>query len=113
MRVLAAVVLGYFLVVGKAGPELGTGGPAPKLSEGMTSPAVAELDRVLGLAMADTPAAFDAALAVEPGNPTALFGRGVARRRSGESAGREDMNQARDFDGHIGEAFDEWGVETF
>jgi tetratricopeptide (TPR) repeat protein len=57
--------------------------------------------------------AFDAALAVEPGNPTALFGRGVARRRSGEGAGREDMNQARDFDRHIGEAFDDWGVETF
>ncbi|HYD74308.1 MAG TPA: tetratricopeptide repeat protein [Candidatus Binatia bacterium] len=57
--------------------------------------------------------AFEAALQVEPGNPTALFGRGVARRRSGEGAGREDMNQARDFDSHIGEAFDEWGVETF
>lgn len=57
--------------------------------------------------------AFEAALAVEPGNPTALFGRGVARRRSGEGAGREDMNQARDFDGHIGEAFDDWGVETY
>lgn len=57
--------------------------------------------------------AFEAALAVEPGNPTALFGRGVARRRSGDSTGREDMNQARDFDRHIGEAFDDWGVETF
>jgi tetratricopeptide (TPR) repeat protein len=57
--------------------------------------------------------AFEAALAVEPGNPTALFGRGVARRRSGDGEGREDMNQARDFDRHIGEAFDEWGVETF
>jgi len=57
--------------------------------------------------------AFDAALAVEPGNPTALFGRGVARRRSGDNDGREDMNQARDFDRHIGEAFDGWGVETY
>jgi tetratricopeptide (TPR) repeat protein len=57
--------------------------------------------------------AFDAALAVEPGNPAALFGRGVARRRGGDRDGREDMNQARDFDGHIGEAFDDWGVETF
>jgi tetratricopeptide (TPR) repeat protein len=57
--------------------------------------------------------AFEAALAIEPGNPTALFGRGVARRRSGDSEGREDMNQARDFDRHIGEAFDEWGVETY
>lgn len=57
--------------------------------------------------------AFEAALQVEPGNPTALFGRGVARRRSGDGQGREDMNQARDFDRHIGQAFDEWGVETY
>lgn len=57
--------------------------------------------------------AFEAALQVEPGNPTALFGRGVARRRGGDGAGREDMNQARDFNRHIGEAFDEWGVATF
>jgi tetratricopeptide (TPR) repeat protein len=62
---------------------------------------------------ANARSAFEAALAVEPGNPTALFGRGVARRRSGDNDGREDMNQARDFDRHIGEAFDEWGVETF
>lgn len=57
--------------------------------------------------------AFDAALDVAPGNPTALFGRGVARRRSGDNAGRSDMNQARDFDRHIGETFDAWGVETY
>jgi hypothetical protein len=58
MRVLAAVVLGYFLVVGKAGSELG--GPiAPKLDEGMTGPAVAELDRALGIALSEQPPAFD------------------------------------------------------
>jgi len=57
--------------------------------------------------------AFEAALELEPGNPIALFGRGVARRRSGDDQGREDMNQARDFDAHIGEAFDDWGVETY
>lgn len=56
---------------------------------------------------------FEAALAVESGNPTALFGRGIARRRSGENAGREDMNLARDFDRHIGEEFDQMGVETY
>ena len=56
---------------------------------------------------------FEAALALEPGNPTALFGRGVARRRGGDRDGREDMNQARDFDRHIGEAFDDWGVRTY
>lgn len=58
-------------------------------------------------------ASFDAAIEVEPGNPVALFGRGVARRRSGDGDGREDMNQARDFDRHIGEQFDEWGVRTY
>ena len=62
---------------------------------------------------ANARASFDAVLAVEPGNPLALFGRGVARRRSGDNAGREDMNLARDFDGHIGEQFDDMGVETF
>lgn len=58
-------------------------------------------------------ASFQAALEVAPGNPTALFGRGVARRRGGDNDGREDMNQARDFDRHIGEAFDDWGVRTY
>jgi tetratricopeptide (TPR) repeat protein len=56
---------------------------------------------------------FEAVLAIESGNPIALFGRGVARRRSGDRDGTEDMNLARDFDGHIGEQFDEMGVETF
>jgi hypothetical protein len=62
MRVLAAVVLGYFLVVGKAGSGLGAKDVVPKLDEGMTQAAVAELDRALGLAMADEPIAYDAAL---------------------------------------------------
>jgi tetratricopeptide (TPR) repeat protein len=61
---------------------------------------------------AEARASFDAALAVESGNPIALFGRGVARRRSGDNQGREDMNLARDFDGHIGEQFDDMGVNT-
>lgn len=56
---------------------------------------------------------FETALSVEPGNPTALFGRGVARRRGGDNDGRDDMDRARDFDRHIGEAFDEMGVRTF
>ena len=56
---------------------------------------------------------YDAVLALESGNPTALFGRGIARRRAGDPAGREDMNLARDFDRHIGERFDDMGVETF
>jgi hypothetical protein len=61
MRVIAAVVLGYFLVVGKAGAELGAGPTAPKLDEGMTGPAVAELDRALGLTLKDD-LPFDEAL---------------------------------------------------
>ncbi len=62
---------------------------------------------------ANAQASFDAVLSVERGNPVALFGRGVARRRSGDNDGHEDMNLARDFDRHIGEQFDDMGVETF
>lgn len=62
---------------------------------------------------ADGRASFEAVLAIESGNPIALFGRGVARRRSGDRQGTEDMNLARDFDGHIGEQFDDMGVETY
>ncbi len=61
----------------------------------------------------DAKASFDAALAVESGNPIALFGRGVARRRGGDRDGTEDMNQARDFDGNIGQQFDRLGVRTY
>lgn len=58
-------------------------------------------------------ASFEAALAREPANPVALFGRGVARRRGGDDEGRDDMNRARDFDRHIGATFDDWGVDTY
>jgi hypothetical protein len=37
----------------------------------------------------------------------------VARRRGGDGAGLTDMNQARDFDHHIGERFDQLGVATY
>lgn len=62
---------------------------------------------------ANAKTSFEAALVVESGNPIALFGRGVARRRSGDNAGTEDMNQARDFDRNIGQQFDELGVRTY
>lgn len=62
---------------------------------------------------ANARASFERVLEVEPGNPTALFGRGIARRRSGEDAGREDMNLARDFDRHIGETYRDLGVQTY
>ncbi|MBS0384673.1 MAG: tetratricopeptide repeat protein [Proteobacteria bacterium] len=61
----------------------------------------------------DAKQAFDVALAVRPGDPMALFGRGVARRRSGDGPGITDMDQARDFDHHIGERFDQLGVATY
>ncbi|MGD9980932.1 MAG: tetratricopeptide repeat protein [Hyphomonadaceae bacterium] len=61
----------------------------------------------------DARASFEAVLAIESGNPIALFGRGVARRRSGDRDGTEDMNLARDFDRRIGEQFDDLGVETY
>src|SRR5262249_25205056 len=41
----------------------------------------------------DAKTAFDAALQVQPGNPIALFGRGVARRRGGDGEGSKDMYQ--------------------
>jgi tetratricopeptide (TPR) repeat protein len=56
---------------------------------------------------------FEAVLAEQSGNPVALFGRGIARRRSGDGQGTADMNLARDFDRHIGRTFDDWGVETY
>lgn len=62
---------------------------------------------------ADAKTSFDAALAVESGNPIALFGRGVARRRGGDNSGTEDMNQARDFESNIGAQFDDLGVRTY
>jgi tetratricopeptide (TPR) repeat protein len=58
-------------------------------------------------------AAFETAIAIRPGDPLALFGRGVARRRGGDGAGLTDMNEARDFDHHIGERFDQLGVATY
>ena len=57
--------------------------------------------------------AFDVAVDLRPGDPLALFGRGVARRRGGDGAGLTDMNQARDFDHHVGERFDGLGVATY
>ncbi|MBY0564763.1 MAG: tetratricopeptide repeat protein [Hyphomonadaceae bacterium] len=58
-------------------------------------------------------ASYEKALEVEPGNPNALFGRGVARRRGGDRQGTQDMNQARDFEPNIGRAFEELGVQTY
>jgi hypothetical protein len=47
MRVLAAIALGYFLVVGKLGGQA----PTPPLAAGLMEPARAELDRTLSVSL--------------------------------------------------------------
>lgn len=57
MRILAALVLGYYMVVGRVGAELGTSGSdVPALPTGMTSAARGELDRAVGIALTDSAA---------------------------------------------------------
>ena len=62
---------------------------------------------------ASAKAAFEEALEAEPGNPVALFGRGVARRRGGDGRGSEDMFQATEFNAHVRELYLSLGVETY
>lgn len=62
---------------------------------------------------AEALASFTAALAVEPGNPEALFGHGIARMRTGDSQGSRDMNRAREFSEHIGQRYEQLGVNTW
>jgi hypothetical protein len=57
MRVLAAIALGYFLVVGKLGGQ----GSQEQLDSGLMDPARVELDRTLSTAF-DEPRNFEAAL---------------------------------------------------
>lgn len=57
MRVLAAIALGYFLVVGKLGGQ----GTQEQLGAGLMDPARVELDRTLSVAF-DEPRDFEAAL---------------------------------------------------
>jgi hypothetical protein len=52
MRILAALVLGYYMVVGRVGAEIGAvSSNAPTLPTGMTAAARGELDRAVGLAL--------------------------------------------------------------
>ncbi len=60
----------------------------------------------------DALASFSAALQIEPGNPEALFGHGVARMRTGDGQGAQDMNRARGFSEHIGQRYADLGVNT-
>ena len=61
----------------------------------------------------DAKTAFDTALSAEPGNPIALFGRGVARRRGGDGEGSRDIYQAISFNSHVRELYLSLGVETY
>jgi hypothetical protein len=63
MRILAALVLGYFFVVGKVGAELGADPAKPEaLHSGLTSAARGDLDHALGLSLTEPAVPFDAAL---------------------------------------------------
>lgn len=61
----------------------------------------------------DALVSFSAALQVEPGNPEALFGHGIARMRTGDAQGSRDMNRARDFSSHVGQRYEQLGVGTW
>ena len=63
MRILAALVLGYFFVVGKVGAGLGADPAKPEaLQAGLTTAARSNLDHALSLSLVEPPAPFDAAL---------------------------------------------------
>ncbi|HEX2672402.1 MAG TPA: hypothetical protein VHM25_16085 [Polyangiaceae bacterium] len=63
MRILAALVLGYFFVVGKVGAGLGADPAKPEaLQAGLTTAARSDLDHALSLSLVEPPTPFDAAL---------------------------------------------------
>jgi hypothetical protein len=63
MRILAALVLGYFFVVGKVGAELGADPAKPEaLHAGLARAARGDLDQALSLSLTEPAAAFDASL---------------------------------------------------
>ena len=63
MRILAALVLGYFFVAGKIGAGLGADPAKPEaLQAGLTSAARSDLDHALSLSLTEPVATFDAAL---------------------------------------------------
>src|SRR6478752_985094 len=63
MRILAALVLGYFFVVGKVGAGLGADPAKPEvLQSGLTTAARSNLDHALSLSLVEPAAPFDAVL---------------------------------------------------
>jgi Flp pilus assembly protein TadD len=56
--------------------------------------------------------AYEAAVAIEPGNAEALYGRGVARIRSGQRReGHDDIDQAQRFNSRADAPFRALDVE--
>ena len=82
MRILAALVLGYFFVVGKVGAGLGADPAKPEaLHPGLTSAARSNLDEALSLSLTEPVAAFDATLdtpkrSVAPGSRVVAISAG-------------------------------------
>jgi hypothetical protein len=62
MKILAAIVLGYFLVVGRVAENGGDAGRSAQVQTGMTAAARTELDRALSISLAHQPGPFDAHL---------------------------------------------------
>ncbi len=63
MRILAALVLGYFFVVGKVGTELGASPGKPEaLQAGLTRAARGDLDQALSLSLTEPASPFDPVL---------------------------------------------------
>ena len=61
MRILAALVLGYYMVMGRVGAEVGDKGAGmPRLPVGMTTAARSEIDNALGISLTDAMTKSDA-----------------------------------------------------
>ena len=61
---------------------------------------------------AEAIASYDAALDAKPTSAASLYGRGLAKQRSGDQAGADrDMKLAVVFDRHIGGTFERYGLK--
>lgn len=61
MRILAALVLGYYMVMGRVGAEVGESGASmPRVPVGMTTAARSEIDNALGISLNDALTKSDA-----------------------------------------------------
>ena len=61
MHILAALVLGYYMVMGRVGAEVGDNAASmPRVPMGMTTPARSEIDNALGISLNDALTKSDA-----------------------------------------------------